>query len=145
LNKAEKDLFIYGLEMGDLVQLHSDNIDENNEISKKVIVGHGYDSDLNRSWLSIDFKFKYIDSGSLGLYICRLPNGTKDPTWALFHKVNCGGVTCIVHERFLFPANWEWDASQTLTYHARKFYNIWHAVGLHYTSSVAKAKKKGKP
>ena len=145
MNKVDKDLFIYGLAMGDLVQIHSDLIDEDNELSKKVIVGYGWLDDKTKSWLGTDFSFKYIDSGMLGLYICRLAQGANNPTWAHFHKINCGGTTCIVHERFLFPADWEWDASQALTYHTRKFYNMWNAVGMHYTSSIARAKNKGKP
>lgn len=133
--------------MGDLVQLHADLIDEGNELSKKVIVGYGYNDNKSRSWLGINLNFKYVDSGALGLYICRLAQGAVDPTWAHFHKVNCGGITCIVHEKFLFPADWEWDSSQNLTYHARKFYNIWHAASMHYSSSLraAKVKNKNKP
>ena len=77
MNKADRDLFFLGLERGDLVQLHSDNIEENKPSSAKVIVGTGFMKDDSPNWMST--------------------------SWY------CGGSTCVVHEKFLYPINWVYD------------------------------------
>jgi len=111
LNKADRDLFFHGLERGDLVQLHSDNIEDNKPSSAKVIVGTGFIKDDSPNWMSTSWYFRYIDSGTLAIYLNRLmdPSEFKHAFWRNFHKVYCGGSTCVVHKKFLYPIDWVYD------------------------------------
>ena len=45
MTKADRDLFVYGLGMGDLVQLHSAKTDPKTNTPFDVIVGYGYYED----------------------------------------------------------------------------------------------------
>jgi hypothetical protein len=112
LNKVDRDLFLLGLKRGDLVQLHSDKIEEDKPASTKVIVGSGFIKDESTpNWMSTTWHFRYIDSGSLAIYLNRLISSAdfKHSFWNKFHRVHCGGTTCIVHEKFLYPINWVYD------------------------------------
>ncbi len=112
MNKAERDLFLFGLQRGDLVQLHSDKIEKNKPMSAKVIVGSGFiKDDTSPNWMSTSWHFRYIDSGTLALYLDRLidPVEFKNSFWRNFHRVHCDGTTCIVHTKFLFPTDWVYD------------------------------------
>ena len=112
MNKPDRDLFLYGLKRGDLVQLHSDNIEEGKPSSAKVIVGSGYiKDDATPNWMSTSWYFRYIDSGALGIYLSRVIS-TADMNsefWRSFHQVHCDGTTCVVHEKYLFPTDWVYD------------------------------------
>jgi len=113
LNKADRDLFLLGLKRGDLVQLHSDKIEENKPTSAKVIVGSGFVDEDSPNWMSKSWYFRYIDSGSLAIYLNRVINPAKykHSFWRNFHQVHCAGTTCIVHEKFLYHTEWIYDPS----------------------------------
>lgn len=118
MNKADRDLFLYGLSTGDLVQLHSASIkkDKNVHINinpTKVIVGSNL-SDDGTHWLSKGWLFKFLDSGTLGIYVSRVPQGALTKYWAHFHKIYCDGSPCIVHEKYLYPYDWEYDPEKDL-------------------------------
>ena len=131
MNKADRDLFIYGLQMGDLVQLHADpaNIDLDNDLSKKVIVGYNYEEGDNHGWFSRGWYFRYIDSGTLGVYISRVSEESSVYYWAKFHKIHCDGVICIVHEKYLYPKGWQYDptAPNLPTKSIKKAYIDWYS------------------
>lgn len=125
MNKAERDLFLLGLQRGDLVQLHSDKIDKGKPLSAKVIVGSGFmKDDLSPNWMSTSWYFRYIDSCTLGIYLSRVisPTKMKSSFWLNFHKVHCDGTTCIVHEKFIYPTDWVYDPNN-LTTTTNKLYN----------------------
>lgn len=128
LNKADRDLFLYGLDMGDLVQLHAEpsKIDPDKEISKKIVVGYNYDEDIKQGWLSRGWYFKYIDSKALAVYICRVAQGASLYHWARFHKIFCDGSVCIVHEKYLYPRDWQYDPSCPPEI-IKKAYNMWYS------------------
>ena len=115
MNKPDRDLFLYGLKRGDLVQLHSDNIEEGKPLSAKVIVGSGYiKDDASPNWMNPSWYFRYIDSGTLGIYLARVIS-TADMSndfWRNFHRVHCDGTTCVVHEKYLFPTDWVYDPNK---------------------------------
>lgn len=125
MNKPDRDLFIYGLGMGDLVQLHSgkkETIDAR-DMSSKVIVGCGFDPEEADEWvMSHAWYFKYINSGTLAVYISRVPEGTYTLYWAQFHKVHCEGSICIVHEKYLFPEVWQFDPTNPPIYNYKPLY-----------------------
>jgi|TARA_R110002020_G_scaffold33575_1_gene102237 hypothetical protein len=113
LNKADRDLFLYGLSTGDLVQLHSATVKKSKDAyldlnPTKVIVGSNL-HDATEHWLSKGWLFKFLDSGTLGIYVCRVPQGALTKYWAHFHKVYCDGTPCIVHEKYLYPYDWVYD------------------------------------
>jgi hypothetical protein len=122
VTKAERDLFICGLGMGDLVQLHSAKTDPKTNTPFDVIVGYGYYEDHEDVWMSRGWYFKYLDSGILGVYISRVPPGKYSHYWAKFHKVHCDGATCIVHEKYLFPLKWEYDPTNPPMYAYKPLY-----------------------
>ena len=124
LNKADRDLFVYGLGMGDLTQLHSARVDPNNSEPFMVVVGYGYQEDQSDIWMSRGWYFKYITSGTLGIYISRVPQGAYTSYWAHFHKVHCEGAICIVHEKYLFPQNWEFDPSNPPAYNYKPLFMV---------------------
>lgn len=128
MNKADRDLFMHGLNMGDLVQLHAEpsRIDPDKELSRKVVVGYNYDEDVKYGWLSRGWYFKYIDSGALAVYMNRLPQGASVYYWAQFHKIYCEGVICIVHEKYLYPHNWVYDPSIP-SEDMKKAYSMWYS------------------
>lgn len=111
MNKADRDLFFHGLKRGDLVQLHSDKIEEGKPHSAKVIVGSGFVKDDSPNWMSTSWYFRYINSCTLGIYLARVtsPTNMKHSFWRNFHKIHCDGTTCIVHEKFIYPINWVYD------------------------------------
>ena len=122
MNKVDRDLFIYGLGMGDLVQLHSAKTDPKTKTPFDVIVGYGYYEDNEDVWMSKGWFFKYLESGILGVYISRVPMGVNSSYWAKFHKVHCEGAICIVHEKYLFPQNWQFDPSNPPVYISKPLY-----------------------
>ena len=122
MNKVDRDLFIYGLGMGDLVQLHSAKTDPKTKTPFDVIVGHGYYEDQQDVWMSKGWFFKYLESGILGVYISRVPKGINSSYWANFHKVHCEGAICIVHEKYLFPQKWQFDPSNPPLYTFKPLY-----------------------
>ncbi len=126
MNKADRDLFLFGLSTGDLVQLHADphRINPEDELTSKVVVGYGYEEDEHYGWLSRGWYFKYIDSGTLAIYICRLPQGATNNYWASFHKIHCEGAICIVHEKFLYRDNWEYDPNN-IPERTKSLYGAW--------------------
>ena len=93
------------------MQLHSDKIEENKPTSAKVIVGSGFVDEDSPNWMSKSWYFRYIDSGSLAIYLNRVINPAeyKHSFWRNFHQVHCAGTTCIVHEKFLYPTEWVYD------------------------------------
>jgi len=125
LNKADQDLFLYGLSMGDLIQLHSNSVDPDNELSTKVIAGYNYTEDTTHGWLNRGWYFRYIESETLGIYMHRVVQGANEAFWAKFHKIHVDGVSCIVHEKFLYPSNWVYDPN-VINYHAKKLYSAWN-------------------
>ena len=122
MNKVDRDLFIYGLGMGDLVQLHSAKTDPKANTPFDVIVGYGYYEDHEDVWMSKGWFFKYLESGILGVYISRVPMGVNSSYWAKFHKVHCDGAICIVHEKYLFPQKWQFDPSNPPEYIFKSLY-----------------------
>ena len=131
MNKADRDLFMYGLGMGDLVQLHADpyKIDPDKEISTKVVVGYNYDEDVKYGWFSRGWHFKYIDSGALAVYMKRLPQKSNVYYWAQYHKIFCEGVICVVHEKYLYPNNWVYDpnVANAPSRGIKKTYSLWYS------------------
>ena len=128
LNKADRDLFMYGLQMGDLVQLHADPvmIDPDNELSSKVVVGYNYEEDTVRGWFSRGWFFKYVDSAALGLYVGRVSQADGVYHWGRFHKIHCDGSICIVHEKYLYPHNWVYDPDNPPA-SVKKSYILWYS------------------
>jgi hypothetical protein len=128
LNKADRDLFMYGLQMGDLVQLHADptKIEPDNELSNKVVVGYNYEEDETYGWLNRGWYFKYIDSGALAVYMNRVSQGDSLYYWAQFHKIHCDGALCIVHEKYLYPRDWVYDPTNPPA-NVKKAYSIWYS------------------
>jgi len=128
LNKADRDLFMYGLQMGDLVQLHADPalIDPDIEYSNKVVVGYNYEEDQTYGWLNRGWYFKYIDSGTLAVYMNRVAQGASIHYWAQFHKIHCDGNICIVHEKYLYPRDWVYDPTNPPA-SVKKSYVLWYS------------------
>ena len=87
----------------------------------KVIVGSNL-SDDEGHWLAGGWIFKFIDSGALGIYVCRVPQGALTKYWAHFHKVYCNGTVCVVHEKYLYPCDWEYDPDNYLPYEPKSIY-----------------------
>ena len=108
MNKADRDLFFLGLKRGDLIQLHSDKIEEGKPHSTKVIVGSGFIDQESPNWMSKSWYFRYIESGSLAIYLNRVinPADYKHSFWRNFHQVHCAGSTCVVHEKFIYTTDW---------------------------------------
>lgn len=109
MNKPERDLFLLGLKEGDLVQLYSNEI--NIKGKSKVVVGSGWAAEEDEgihSWMSTSWYFKYIDDGALGVYIKPVTTSGIRDYWRNFHHIHCDGLLCVVHKKFLYPANWEW-------------------------------------
>jgi hypothetical protein len=128
LNRADRDLFMYGLQMGDLVQLHAEPtlIDPDNELSSKVVVGYNYEEDEQYGWLNRGWYFKYIDSSTLAVYMNRVSQSDSVYYWAQFHKIHCDGAICIVHEKYLYPRNWVYDPANPPA-SVKKAYALWYS------------------
>ena len=100
------------------MQLHSDNIEEGKPSSTKVIVGSGFvKDDSSPNWMSTSWYFRYIDSGTLGIYLSRVVNVSdiNSEFWRSFHQVHCDGITCVVHEKYLFPVDWVYDPNKPIS------------------------------
>ena len=107
MNKPKRELFLLGLKEGDLVQLCSNEIHVKGK--SKVVVGTGWAAEEDEgihSWMSTSWYFKYIDDGTLGVYIKPVTTSSIRDYWVNFHHIHCDGVLCVVHKKFLYPCNW---------------------------------------
>ena len=106
MNKPERDLFLLGLKEGDLVQLCSNQMKIKGKA--KVVVGSGWaaEGEGSYSWMSTSWYFKYVDDGSLGVYIRSVVTPGVRDYWRNFHHIHCDGMLCVVHKKYLYPSNW---------------------------------------
>jgi len=114
VNEVDKDLFILGLGVGDLVQLTGAGIHDNN--NHGVVVGYileefGVPSAI---YVGHTFSFRYIPNGTLAIYLGRSVEAIHNKYFTNFHRVFCEGQECIVHQKYMYPGKYGMNEEEEL-------------------------------
>lgn len=114
MNEVDKDLFILGLGVGDLVQLTGAGIHDNN--NHGVVVGYileefGVPSAI---YVGHTFSFRYIPNGTLAIYLGRSVEAIHNKYFTNFHRVFCEGQECIVHQKYMYPGKYGMNEEEEL-------------------------------
>tara|TARA_R110000744_G_scaffold211826_1_gene330947 strand:+ start:126 stop:491 length:366 start_codon:yes stop_codon:yes gene_type:complete len=107
MKKADKDLFVLGLGAGGLVQLTGIHVRDDGIKNHGVVVGYVMKKWLGSASIYIGntFHFKYIANGTLAIYLGRSDEAIRNKYFSNFHSVFCDNSECIVHEKYMFPAD----------------------------------------
>ena len=112
--KLNKELFILDLGVGDLVQLTGKQVNDDKIRNHGVVVGYTM-RDLgvpSAIYTAHTFSFRYIENGTLAIWLGRSLEAIANKYFSNFHRVFCDGTECIVHERYIFPAKWGLDEEE---------------------------------
>jgi hypothetical protein len=112
VSKGLKELFVQDLGVGDLVQLSGAKIKDIN--NHGVVIGYvleefGVPSAI---YTGHTFYFRYIPNGTLAIYLGRSVEAIHNKYFTNFHRVFSEGQECIVHEKYIYPGNWDIDKEE---------------------------------